>query len=279
MNNGKRLLIVEDNLELAEMLSDYFHAQGYRVTAVDQGEEGLRRAEAEQPDIVLLDVHLPDIDGYQVCRRLRQSRRTGRLPVIFLTERRRREDRLAGLELGAVDYITKPFDIQELSLRVRNAVRHGRGQAANPVTGLPEGPAVRERLSQTLARPEWALVVAGLRGLDAFRDEYGFVAADDATRAVGLMITNALEASGAAADFVGHLGPAYFVVVTDPERLDKVAAHCRQRLEAAIPYFYSAYSAPARPRQRLAAEVFKLSSAEGGVTSLEELRAAVNATA
>ncbi|PVE32348.1 hypothetical protein DC030_15185, partial [Enterococcus faecalis] len=101
----------------------YFKVQGYQVFHASRGEDAVRMITEAAPDIAVLDIRLPDIDGYEVCRRLRQNRRMHDLPVIFLTEKREREDKLIGLELGAVDYITKPFDIQELRLRVRNALR------------------------------------------------------------------------------------------------------------------------------------------------------------
>ena len=102
------ILIVEDQPNTAEMLTSYFKAQGYEVTSVGWGKDALEFIERQVPDLVMLDIRLPDLDGYQVCRHLREHRRTEHVPVIFLTERRGRGDVLAGLELGAVDYIAKP---------------------------------------------------------------------------------------------------------------------------------------------------------------------------
>src|SRR3970282_2844981 len=110
-------------------------------------EDAVRTAQDGTPDLVILDIRLPDIDGYEVCRQLRSHRRTENLPIIFLTARRDRIDKLQGLELGVVDYITKPFDIQELRLRVRNALRRAKLETlVNPVTGLPEGKLGGEQL-------------------------------------------------------------------------------------------------------------------------------------
>ncbi|MEM6529890.1 MAG: response regulator, partial [Chloroflexota bacterium] len=113
-----RILIVEDDLDLAEMLNAYFKVQDYEVLMASWGEEALRISREEVVDIVVLDIRLPDIDGYEVCRQMRGQRQTENTPIIFLTEKRDRVDKLQGLELGVVDYITKPFDIQELRLRV-----------------------------------------------------------------------------------------------------------------------------------------------------------------
>ncbi|NJC94836.1 MAG: response regulator transcription factor, partial [Anaerolineae bacterium] len=114
-----KILIVEDDLDIAEMLNAYFRVQGYDVFTVNWGEDGVRAAQTISPDLIILDIRLPDIDGFEVARRLRDDRRTQEIPIIFLTEKRERTDRLQGFEVGADDYITKPFGVQELRLRVR----------------------------------------------------------------------------------------------------------------------------------------------------------------
>src|SRR3970282_1940963 len=143
-------------------------------------EDAVRTAQDGTPDLVILDIRLPDIDGYEVCRRMRTQRRTENLPIIFLTERRDRVDKLQGLELGVVDYITKPFDIQELRLRVRNALRRAKLETlVNPVTGLPEEKWVDEQWQKLVGASHWAVMVMLVKGLQSFREQYGFVAADD----------------------------------------------------------------------------------------------------
>lgn len=301
MSDAKKILIIEDDLDLAEMLTAYFRVQGFKVITASWGEEALEMAAADAPDIVVLDIRLPDIDGYEVCRRLRQNRLTSNIPVIFLTEQRDRDNKLSGLELGAVDYITKPFDIQELRLRVRNVMRRfGLQTLLNPITGLPEGHLVQERLEEMLQKAEWSLVFAGLRGLNKFRDRYGFVAADDVTRAVSLMITNALQDSGAQnsgaqnsgaqdsgaqdsgaeQDFVGHIDSADFIIITAPERSAQVTENCLLRLQPSIQYFYPAIDRnridelPAS--ERLAVQVTTLSSQDGTFSNVAELRAALS---
>ncbi len=239
MPEKSTLLIIEDDLDVAEMLNAYFRVQGYEVHAVNWGEDGVRACIDLRPDLVILDIRLPDIDGFEVAERLRSNRRTADIPIIFLTEKRERIDRLKGLELGADDYITKPFDIQELRLRVRNALRRT-SQAAvnNPVTGLPEGVLVEERLGECLAQSGWALMAVSLDHLDRFRERYGFVAADDVLRAVSLMIHNAIRDIGSANDFLGHLAPTDFVVVTKPSHVKALEERIRSRLEQSLDYFY-----------------------------------------
>ena len=283
MTEGKKehkIFIVEDDVDLAEMLTAYFRAQGYDVANAMRGEEAVEAILADVPDVAVLDIRLPDIDGYEVCRRLRRTRRAQNIPVIFLTEKREREDKLAGLELGAVDYITKPFDIQELRLRVRNALRRARlNTLVNPVTNLPEGMLVREKLDQMVNQSNWGVVLAGIRGLDKFRDRFGFVAADDVSRAVTLMITNAVQETGSSDDFIGHTDSGDFVIITTPDRCKKIAERCLVRLQPSIQYFYPALERQRlheRPdSERLMVRVASLSSREHRFKDMETLFAAL----
>ncbi|MCI0710536.1 MAG: response regulator [Chloroflexi bacterium] len=235
-----RLLIVEDDMDLSEMLNAYFRVQGYEVSTASWGEEAVRISKDIDPDLVVLDIRLPDIDGYEVCRRIRTNRRTQNIPIIFLTEKRDRVDKLAGLELGVVDYITKPFDIQELRLRVRNALRTASQQPLiNPITNLSEGDLVNENLEQLIfADPDWAILSLKIRGLDEFREKYGFVASDDVLRAVALMVNNAVREVGTESDFVGHTDANDFVIITDLDKAHDLKERIQVRLQQSMEYFY-----------------------------------------
>jgi PleD family two-component response regulator len=231
------LLIVEDDLDTAEMLRVYFEAQGYRVIVADTGHSALEKCSLENPDLILLDVRLPDIDGFDVGQALQNDVRTSRLPVIFVTERRERDDRITGLKLGAVDYVTKPFDVQELRLRVRNALRRA-GSQNNPVTGLPAEKLTLDRLGFMLECESWAILSVSIVGLDKFNDIYGFVARDDVLRAITLTLTSAVDEVGSIDDFVGQLDENQFVIITSPSKIDRLTAQVEERLNQAITYFY-----------------------------------------
>ena len=209
------------------------------MLTVNEGETAVKVGVKATPDLVVLDIRLPDIDGYEVCRRLRAHRRTQDIPIIFLTERRDRVDKLQGLELGVVDYITKPFDIQELRLRVRNTLqRSGMQSMVNPVTNFAEGQVVDERLNKLLYEEDWALLAVSINGVDGFREQYGFVASDDVLRAISLMINNALRETGGEQDFVGHLDQYDFVIVTAPDRLASLRERIEVRIQQSMEYFY-----------------------------------------
>lgn len=265
MAGKQKILIVEDDLDVAEMVTAYFRAQGYDVQTVHWGEDGVRACQTSRPHLVILDIRLPDIDGYEVARRLRSDRRTADVPIIFLTEKRERADKLQGLELGADDYITKPFDIQELRLRVRNALqRISQGSLTNPVSGLPEGALVDERLAAAMQSNEQAVLLISLENLDAFRETYGFVASDDVLRAFSVMIQNTLSEFGAADNFFGHLGPADFVVLLQAASLSALRDRLRGRLNQSLDYFY-----PIKDRERIAQRPDKLGVSMGEIYPLQ----------
>jgi DNA-binding response OmpR family regulator len=272
-----KILIVEDDLDVADMLNAYFRVQNYDVFTVNWGEDGVRAANTARPDLIILDIRLPDIDGYEVARRLRSDRKTNTIPIIFLTEKRDRADRLHGLELGADDYITKPFDVQELRLRVRNALRRAtQDTLTNPVTGLPEGTVVEEKLADCLQKDGWGLLIVSLENLDSFRDHYGFVASDDVMRAVSLMIHNSMREAGGAEDFLGHLSPTEFLLTVTPGNAASMDERVRTRLEQSLDYFY-----PIKDREqamlnknRLAVRTgYLVASEERSYGTLEEIKA------
>ncbi|MCK6585566.1 MAG: response regulator [Anaerolineales bacterium] len=235
----QKILIVEDDPDVAEMLTAYFRSQEYEVFTVNWGEDGVRSALQVNPELVILDIRLPDIDGYEVAHRLRNDRRTSNIPIIFLTEKRERSDRLQGLEIGADDYITKPFDVQELRLRVRNALKRVyQGSLTNPVTGLPEGALVDEKLSEVLGKDGSALLYISIQNMGAFREAYGFVASDDVLRAISLMIVNTLREFSRSDDFLGHLSTTELLLVVQPPNLPVLRDKLRSRLEQSVEYFY-----------------------------------------
>jgi len=235
----RHILIVEDESNTADMLTSYFEAQGYEVTTVGWGKKALALVQDVLPDLVVLDIRLPDIDGYEVCRQLRSHRRTAHVPIIFLTERRERIDRLAGLELGAVDYVTKPFDIQELRLRVRNVLRRSDLRpVTHPVTGLPFSGLVEEQLSSLLENKTRAVLAVALDGLEPFADTYGFVARDDVLRAVSLMIKHVTEEETGKKLFIGQLDNGIFVLIIPPEMAGRVQKRLTERLRETLVFFY-----------------------------------------
>ncbi len=278
-NLRQTILVVEDDLDLAEMLTAYFDTQGYRVVSAAWGEKAVSLAAEVLPDLVLLDVRLPDIDGYEVCRRLRESHKTRGIPIIFLTERRARLDKLQGLELGAVDYITKPFDIRELRLRVRNLLRRaGDLSAMNAVTGFPEGRAVDEFLQNVVDAPSdgWGVMAITLSGLKTFREMYGFIASDDVLRTTSLMIYRIASEVAGENIFCGHLNEHTLFVFLPAEDMDALEGLIAERVGGSLEYFYpnaQHESMAEGADERLGLWVGQVKAQDGPFASVADLKA------
>ncbi|MCL7452180.1 MAG: response regulator [Anaerolineae bacterium] len=235
-----RLLIVEDDFDISNMLRIYFDSQGYETIVVDRGEEALDACRRQQPNLVVLDIMLPDIDGYEVCRHLRSNLRTSHIPIIFLTQKDERSDQIAGFEMGADDYITKPFDLQLLLLRVEGALRRaGWLSLTSPVTGLPSGKLIEEQLRAIIRREQWSVLYIGINHIDAFNDVYGFVAGDDVLRFTAMLLAEVVDELGSGGDFIGHIGGDDFIVISTPDAAPQIKARLTQRFNEEVETFYS----------------------------------------
>lgn len=231
-----RLLLIEDDFDTAEMLALYFDAHGYEVIHAETGPDGIALARSAFPNLILLDVMLPYMDGYDVCIALRSAALTRYIPILFLTQRDERASKVRGLELGADDYITKPFDVEELRLRVQATLwRATQEYLHEPRTGLPTGPLIAEARA---AAPDQAELRLTLTHFDAFSDVYGFVAAGQVMSHAAGLIQTAVSALGTPQDFVGVDGDA-FVLLTAARRPESLAAQIAAQFDADVPAFYT----------------------------------------
>lgn len=222
----KRLLVIEDDYDLGEMLTTYFATQGYEVFHAPSGMEGIQLARTRFPNMILLDVMLPDMEGFEVCQVLRTTTLTKYIPITFLTQRDGRSDKVAGLELGADDYVTKPFDVEELRLRVERSIKRAtREHLHESRTGLPTGPYIEsEYYAITGADEDCALLHIGIVGYEAFRDRYGFLTADEAIIVAANIIEDGLYKYGTQDDFVGITERNTFAVFTRAEKIEQFRA-------------------------------------------------------
>lgn len=236
-----RLLIVEDDYDISNMLRIYFTGQGYDVDVALRGSEALEKTRQVMPNLIVLDIMLPDIDGYEVCRSLRLSTRTSHIPIIFLTQRDERSDRLQGLELGADNYITKPFDIEELKLYVQNAIaRSERESLTDPQTGLPAGRLIEDELRKLIRqRKGWAFMDLRINNYEPFKDVYGFIAANDVLRFTAMLIGEVMDELGTPNDFVGHAGGDNFIVMTTEETASAVRQRLKTRFQEEVQTHYN----------------------------------------
>jgi PleD family two-component response regulator len=238
MSQG-RLMIVEDDPDISNMLRIYFQSQDYDVAVAQRGEDALEMCRQQLPHIIVLDIMLPDMDGYDVCRHLRGNLRTSHIPIIFLTQKDERSDKIHGLELGADDYITKPFDLEELKLRVKSAMTRAQYTSlTNPTTGLPSGRLIEDQLRQLMRRDSWGIVYAGIQGFGAFNEVYGFVAGEEVLRFTAMVLGKAVDSVGTPDDFIGHVGGDDFLVITGKELVAPIVEDLRRRFDTEIGTHY-----------------------------------------
>jgi DNA-binding response OmpR family regulator len=235
-----RLLIVEDDVDINTMLRIYFTSQGYEVDSAFRGSEALDRTRQVMPHLIVLDIMLPDIDGYEVCRNLRKNARTSHIPVIFLTQRDERSDKLKGLELGADNYITKPFDIEELKLYVQNSLaRAERESLTDPQSGLPAGRLIEDQLRRIIRIKDWAFLDIKINHFDAFKDVYGFIAANDVLRFTAMLLGEVADKAGTVGDFIGHAGGENFVIITGADVVQKISQAVKSRFANEVQTHYN----------------------------------------
>lgn len=239
MSNG-RILIVEDDFDISNMLRIFFTGQGYHVDVAARGNDALELCRKKLPDLIVLDIMLPDMNGYEVCKVMRTTTRTSHIPIIFLTQKDERSDRIAGLELGADDYITKPFDIEELKLRVRTAINtYKRHNMTDPITGLPSSRLIEDQLRNLMRTNDWTYLQIGIDQIEPFSDEYGFLARDEALRFTTMMLNEVDDELGTLDDFIGHATSNTFVLVTKSENVASMVNELRQQFDEGILSHYT----------------------------------------
>ena len=214
-----RILIAEDEFSLRLVLRAILEREGFAVIEATNGVEALRLAHDEVPDLALLDVMMPELDGYEVCRQIRGSFTTRHIPIVMLTARTEVGDKVRGLEGGANDYVTKPWDNRELVLRIRNVLEWSAQQrAASPLTGLPGNHSINDGIRQRLASGQpFTLLQIDIDHFKAFNDYYGYARGDQAIQMVARILIESAHRHGDERNFVGHIGGDDFVVLTAPE--------------------------------------------------------------
>lgn len=240
MSKG-RLLVVEDDFDISNMLRIYFTGKGYEVQVAPRGTEALSFTRKQLPNLIMLDIMLPDMNGYDVCRELRSTTRTKYIPIIFLTQKDERSDKITGLELGADDYVTKPFDIEELSLRVQNAIASAE-QVANidPRSKMPTGRLIEDHLRGLMrSNQPWSYIDVKINAFDDFTEVYGFVAGDELIRFMAILINEVVDELGTPDDYAGHPGRDNFVVVTHSSQAAALTERLAARFADEVKQHYS----------------------------------------
>jgi len=233
---SERVLVADDDPDILTVVKINLELDGFEVDTAVDGEDAIQKATSTPPNVIVLDIMMPRMDGLTALHRLRSQAATANIPIILLTARGLPEDRVRGLELGADDYITKPFDITELAARVRAVLR--RTQAArdlSPLTGLPGNFKITAEVEDCIRDGRaFALVHGDLDNFKAFNDHYGFMRGDEVIRFCASSFIEAAESLGMEGTFVGHIGGDDFVAIITPEMSEAFAKEVIERFDDGI---------------------------------------------
>lgn len=234
------VLVVDDEKNILDIIKLNLELEGYRVVTSENALEGLRLVRELKPDLVLCDIIMPELDGLEFCRKLKADGTTNHIPVVLLSARTHARDKLAGIEAGADDFITKPFELSDLIARVRiNLVRARQKRDVSPLTGLPGSISIEAEIKNRLAkRARFAALYLDMDHFKAFNDIYGFPTGDRAIRLLASLIDEAVKEKGNLEDFVGHAGGDDFVVITTPEKASLLAENILARFDKEIRSLY-----------------------------------------
>ncbi len=228
------ILVVDDEPHIRKILKFLLEQNDFQVITAANGEEALAAARGNLPELVLLDLMMPKMDGFEVCRRLRSDYRTSQIPIIIVTAKGEVTERVRGLKGGANDYLTKPYDHNELIARVRNMLDWSRVQRqANPLTGLPGNQAIETELQRRIDNGEpFAFMYIDVDNFKGYNDNYGYSKGDEAIRFVaGLLRECSVALGGVDTDFIGHIGGDDFVVISSPAHADVLAQSIVDRFD------------------------------------------------
>ena len=234
-----RILIVDDDRDVAVILSFRLEKKGYECAIAGNGLQALEMLDTHRPDLVLLDVMMPKMDGFATCREIRRRNAWARLPVIMLTARGDTSDKVTGISEGADDYVVKPFEFAELLARIRMILRRTlENMSANPLTGLPGNHVISQQIEAAIASGQsFAACYADLDQFKAYNDEYGFEAGDRVIKRVAEILVGVVR-EHAHSSFVGHIGGDDFFFLADMASFDTCCQEVIRRFDACIPSYY-----------------------------------------
>jgi diguanylate cyclase (GGDEF)-like protein len=235
------VLVADDDVDIARFIEINLRLEGFDVHLAYDGEQALELIRATSPDLVLLDVMMPNIDGVELCRRLRADPATVNLPVILLTAKSLSADKVVGLAAGADDYVIKPFDTLELVARVRSTLRrNAEMRSVSPLTGLPGNYRIDSEIARRIAADDsFALCHLDLDNFKAFNDAYGFLRGDEVIGLLASALRTAAGSVGAPAPFIGHIGGDDFVLIALPDQAEPVCHQTIELFDAAVPALHN----------------------------------------
>jgi diguanylate cyclase (GGDEF)-like protein len=237
---GERILIADDDASLRQLLETILEEHDFEVITVPSGEALVRAATSQQPDLLLIDVMMPVMDGLEALRQLRNDTRTSHLPMLLLTARTTSDEVVIGFESGADDYIPKPFDPDALVARIKaNLRRQARVPLLNPLTDLPGNKAIAEEVERRIHTGEqFGLIYVDFDNFKAFNDAYGPARGDRVIKLLATILRDLQAEHGADQMFIGHIGGDDFVAITTPDNVESLCIQIMERFDRDVRSFY-----------------------------------------
>jgi DNA-binding response OmpR family regulator len=237
---AERILIADDDLSLRQLLQTILEEHGFDVIAVPSGEALVRAATLSQPDLLLIDVMMPVMDGLEAVRQLRNDTRTSHLPMLMLTARTTPSEMVTGFESGADDYVPKPFDPEALIARIKaNLRRQARIPSLNPLTQLPGNISIAAEVERRIKnQQQFALCWIDFDNFKALNDAYGFARGDRVIKLLANILRDLQEEYGADEMFIGHIGGDDFIAMTTPAGAERLCQAMIARFDHDVRAFY-----------------------------------------
>ncbi|MDI6735270.1 MAG: response regulator [bacterium] len=241
MDKKLHVLVIDDDISILKVLKNILVSREYEVTLAMSGKEGLEKLKEEIPHLIILDIMMPEMDGYEVCRRIRKNPTLKHLPIIMLSGKGEIADEIEGWRIGIDEYLIKPFDIEELVAIIGGIIKRTYlGIDANPLTKLPGNNSIREEINQRIEQKNpFAACFIDLDNFKAFNDHCGFDKGDEAIKLTAGVIINTIHKIGVEEDFIGHIGGDDFVVITHPDRVEAICREIINEFNKMIPGLYS----------------------------------------
>ncbi|MBI1884277.1 MAG: response regulator [Chlamydiae bacterium] len=235
-----KIAIIDDDEDIVEVTLSFLKRRGFDVAKALDGESGIEMIRKEKPDLILLDLMLPGIDGFEVCRRIKEDSTLWHLPIIYFTAKGEFSEKIMGLRSGGDDYITKPFEPEELLARVWMILNRTHAVLdANPLSKLPGNSMIQKQINYRLEKNEpFAIAHLDIDRFKSFNDEYGFERGDQAIQGVATLLTQVVKEKGGVTDFIGHIGGDDFVLITDPPHIDSLCTEIIRRFDQFAPTLY-----------------------------------------
>jgi len=243
MNSSEqtKILIVDDDPDTRDIIRLSLNSKVYRISEARTGVEALEKVVTHEPDIIVLDVMLPEKSGMEVCKALKESTVTAHVPVIMLTAKQTLHDKVEGLNIGADDYLIKPFDPEELEARIKALLRKMRRDLyANPLTHLPGNVPIEKEIQRAIDEQKgFAALFVDLDNFKVYNDNYGYAAGNRIIKFCANTILDSVKRFGNPNDFIGHIGGDDFAVLTAPDKADQICQEIIRIFDSLIPIQYS----------------------------------------